>query len=213
MTGTANAPTRRMGPAGSENWHAMLDGAEAILRDEGHASLTSRRVAEQIGVKQRLVYYYFHTMDDLVVETFRRLSRRELERLHKAAAAEYPLREIWEVCINTADARLVTEFMALATRIAPLAREVIDYIEASRRIEIEAIENAVRTSGNRPGIPVPALALIATSTALALTRERDLGVDLGHAEMRDAILGVMKTLEPGADWGGVQERVMGCRGN
>jgi len=33
---------RRMGPEGSDNWHAMLDGAEAILREEGHAALTSR---------------------------------------------------------------------------------------------------------------------------------------------------------------------------
>src|ERR1700757_2358581 len=30
---------RRMGPRGSENWHAMLDGAEDILREEGHAQL------------------------------------------------------------------------------------------------------------------------------------------------------------------------------
>ena len=54
----------------------MLDGAEVILRDEGYGALTSRRVAECINVKQRLVYYYFKTMDDLIVETFRRLSLR-----------------------------------------------------------------------------------------------------------------------------------------
>lgn len=70
-------PARRMGPPGSDIWHSMLDGAVAILRDEGHAALTSRRVAEQIGVKQRLIYYYFRTMDDLIVETFHRLSERE----------------------------------------------------------------------------------------------------------------------------------------
>src|SRR3989442_11076547 len=95
---------RRMGPPGSDNWHAMLDGAEAILRDEGHAALTSRRVAEQIGVKQRLVYYYFHTMDDLIVETFRRLSDRELNRLRAARESELPLRKIWDVCVHTTDA-------------------------------------------------------------------------------------------------------------
>src|ERR1043166_1173025 len=58
----------------------MLDGAEGILRDEGYAALTSRAVAERCGVKQRLVYYYFQTMDELIVETFRRMAVRELER-------------------------------------------------------------------------------------------------------------------------------------
>ena len=75
---------RRMGPPGSENWHAMLDGAEDILREEGHAALTSRRIADRIGVKQRLVYYYFRTMDDLIVEMFHRRSEMELTRLREA---------------------------------------------------------------------------------------------------------------------------------
>ena len=48
----------------------MLDSAEDILREEGYGALTSRRVAERLGVKQRLVYYYFRTMDDLIAETF-----------------------------------------------------------------------------------------------------------------------------------------------
>ena len=70
MTTTRPGPARRMGPSGSEVWHSILDGADDILREEGHAELTSRRIAERIGVKQRLVYYYFNTMDDLVVALF-----------------------------------------------------------------------------------------------------------------------------------------------
>ena len=86
---------RRMGPEGSENWHAMLDGAEAILREEGHAHLTSRSIADRIGVKQRLVYYYFRTMDDLVIALFHRMAEREMARLKAAASGERPLRAIW----------------------------------------------------------------------------------------------------------------------
>jgi len=82
-------------------------------------ALTSRAVAERIGVKQRLVYYYFRTMDELIVETFRRLAIREKERMSKALAHDLPLREIWEVCVRTTDTRLVSEFMALANRIGP----------------------------------------------------------------------------------------------
>src|SRR5688572_12242868 len=123
MTGIKGKSDRRMGPTGSENWHAMLDGAEDILREEGHAELTSRRVAERVGVKQRLVYYYFSTMDDLIVETFRRLSTRELDRLKEISKGDQPLREIWEVSSRSTDARLISEFMALANRIDDLKQE------------------------------------------------------------------------------------------
>ena len=90
----ANTPARRMGQPGAPNWEAMLDGAEAILREEGYGALTSRAVAERIGVKQRLVYYYFHTMDDLIVATFRRLSTRELKRLRDEASGFRPVSAI-----------------------------------------------------------------------------------------------------------------------
>src|SRR5258706_1964184 len=168
---------RRMGQPGSDNWHAMLDGAEAVLREEGHAALTSRRIAERIGVKQRLVYYYFSTMDDLVIELFRRLSVRELDRLRKAAGSVLPLREIWNVCINTTDARLISQFMALANRIEGLRKEVIYFIEESRTIQVEAIGDALKRTDLSISLDPIAIAIIATSVALTLTRERQLGTE------------------------------------
>jgi len=188
------APSRRMGAKGSDNWHAMLDGAEAILREEGYAALTSRRVAERIGVKQRLVYYYFHTMDDLVVQTFRRLSVRELERLRLAQASDSPLREIWNVAIHTTDARLISEFMALAGRVDTLRAEVVTFIEESRRIQVEVLSRSVvsRAAGS---IPPVATAIIATSLALTLLRETSIGVTTGHVMVRQVIDDHMKKLE------------------
>jgi AcrR family transcriptional regulator len=64
-----------MGPVNSATWSLLLDGAENILKEEGYASLTSRRIAERVGIKQQLTYYYFRTMDELMVEAFRRLSK------------------------------------------------------------------------------------------------------------------------------------------
>jgi len=184
MDATTQQSGRRMGPPGSENWHAMLDGAEAILRDEGHAALTSRRVAEQIGVKQRLVYYYFRTMDELIIETFKRLSERELARLNQARASAKPVREIWDVCIHTTDARLVSQFMALAHRIEGLAKEVVHFVEESRRIQVEALTEAMERAGKKTRVTPAGLALLATSVALALTREGQLGISAGHEDVR-----------------------------
>jgi AcrR family transcriptional regulator len=176
----------------------MLDGAEEILRDEGHAYLTSRRIAERIGVKQRLVYYYFRTMDDLIIETFRRLSERELKRLRIASDSEGPLREIWDVCIRTADARLIAEFMALGNRISGLRKEVIKFIEESRAIQVDAITAALERSSQTSRISPPGLAILATSVALSLTREEQLGIRSAHKEVVAVIEEFLSRIEPKA---------------
>lgn len=177
------AVARRMGPAGSTVWHSMLDGAETVLREEGYGALTSRRVAEVIGVKQRLIYYYFETMDDLIVATFRRLVARDVERLNEVLAADLPLRDIWEQCVDNGDARLTAEFVALANRNPQLKAEVVAYTEQTRQ---KMAETLIRRRGEG-GLPAIAAAFLATSAAIALHREAALGMDMGHAEVLAAI--------------------------
>jgi DNA-binding transcriptional regulator YbjK len=188
--------TRRIATPGSASWHAMLDGAEVILRDEGYGALTSRRVAECIKVKQRLVYYYFNTMDDLIVETFRRLSSRELERLRQALDSKQPLRHIWDVCIHTSDARMVSEFIALANRNERLKKEVVDFIEQSRVIQVKALRAAFAGKSTASKIAPAGLAMMATSLALAFVREKALGVSTGHREILAAIGDFIGAVEP-----------------
>jgi AcrR family transcriptional regulator len=186
-----------MGPPGSATWNLILDAAEGILLEEGYAALTSRRIAERIGIKQRLVYYYFHTMEDIVVEAFRRMSKRELERLEKALQAELPLHEVWGVCIHTTDSRIISEFMALANRSEGVRREVIHFIESSRALQVEALSRALQTkTGGVAGLPPVAITFMATSIALALTRENQLGISMGHRETERVIGEALAALEP-----------------
>ena len=187
MAETKTASERRMGPPGSDNWHAMLDGAEDILREEGHAELTSRRIAERIGVKQRLVYYYFRTMDDLIVDMFRRSSERDLQRLREVCQTPQSLRQLWEISYNSQDARLISEYMALSNRIPGLRAEVIRFIEESRAIQVQAIADTIarkqgKSKSAKAAISPEALAIMATSLGLTLNREDQLGVSSGHAE-------------------------------
>jgi AcrR family transcriptional regulator len=190
--------TRRMGPAGSAVWHTILDAAESILRQEGYAELTSRNIAQRAGTKQQLVYYYFRTMDDLIVAMIRRSSERELARLETALEGDHALHDLWAICINTVSARLITELMALANHNDGLRVEVIAFIETSRRIQAQALERALAKSGRPASDLTPlAAAFIATSAALALTREAELGVTLGHADVQRLIEQALGGLEPG----------------
>lgn len=190
------ASSRRMGPKGSDIWHAMLDAAERILRDAGYGALTSRLVAEETGVKQRLVYYYFQTMDELIVETFRRLAARDLDRMRQALAGNHSLRDIWDVCVRTSDTRMVQEFMALANRSEPLREEVRCYIEQAREMHVAALTKAAKTAKTDKPFPAVAAAIFASSAALALHREAQVGVTTGHAEVMAIIDGLIAELDP-----------------
>ena len=187
---------RRMGPKGSDIWHKMLDATEDLLREEGYGALTSRRVAERTGVKQRLIYYYFQTMEELIVETFRRLKARDLERMTHALASNHSLREIWDVCVHTSDTRMVQEFMALANRIEPLRIEVAAFIETTREMHISALSEAFRASDLEQSIPPSAAAIFATSAALTVHREAGIGVHTGHAEVMAMIERFLARLDP-----------------
>lgn len=179
---------RRMGNIDSPMGEAMLKATEEVLKEEGYAALTSRRVAEQVGVKQRLVYYYFATMDDLIIESFRRLAVRDLERLKQIiASSDRPLGAIWEACMNTADSRLVAEFMALAYRNEGLREEVVKFIENSRDIQVAAIRQSLsKKDADKDAKPV-ALALLGSSVALAMNREAAIGVTKGHQTVKRLI--------------------------
>ena len=180
-------PTRRMGPKGSETWLSMLSAAEHILQERGYGELTSRSIAERIGVKQRLVYYYFRTMEDLIVETFRHAAARELERFERALASDHPLREMWQVCADTADTKLVSEFMALANRSDALRQEVSAHIKATRKLQVAALEKALAKSGKTPTLAPSAAIIFASAAALAVDRQTALGLSDGHAEVLEAI--------------------------
>ncbi len=189
------ASKRRMGQPDSEMREAMLDAAEVILRERGYAALTSRSVADQTGVKQRLVYYYFQTMDEVIEETFRRLAVRELERLKLAASHDRPLHEIWDVCINTSDARLVSEFMALAYRSEGIREQVVKYIDDSRKLQMTALKQALAKS-SKETLPPAVIAIVATSLALAVNREAALGLKTGHTAVNKVIADFLKAVEP-----------------
>lgn len=186
-----------MGPAGSEVWHSILDGAETILRDEGYAALTSRNIAGQVGLKQQLIYYYFHNMDDLIVALFHRAADREIDSLERAIASDRPLREMWKACLHTQDNKIVSEFTALSNRNEFLRKEVISFISKIRRIQLQALQE---TLANRdlPTIELPpeAMVLIANGLGLAITRDCELGISAGHSQTADVVEALLKAVEP-----------------
>ncbi len=179
----------------------LLDAAENILREEGYAALSSRTIAAQAGVNQQLVYYYFHSMEELIVALFRRATEREMIRLEAAAQSEHPLHAIWQVRSKKRDLRSMPEFAALANRIPDLRAEVIAFRKKVRQLQVATL-NASLGGREAPMLELSAPALVALLdyAALYVNRDAELDVVEGQRELIaafESFLGAIEA-EPGA---------------
>src|SRR4051812_49712636 len=91
------ASARRIGAPDAKNRMVLVDAAEQLLREEGYAAVTSRRVGAKAGLKPQLVHYYFRTMDDLFLEVFRRGADENITRFQRAGAGERSPPSPWQL--------------------------------------------------------------------------------------------------------------------
>jgi AcrR family transcriptional regulator len=175
----------------------LIEATARIMRNNGYAAATSRKVAAEAGVKQALVYYYFPTMDDLFVEVLRAGAEAALNRMRGALTDDDPLRALWLVNSDTRLTSLNTEFMALANHRKAIRTELKAYAEQVRDIETAAVTVALRTNGiNLDEYPPVAISMLIAQTARSLCNESAVGVTCGHGELRALIERRLKLLRP-----------------
>src|SRR4051794_39149253 len=59
----------------------ILDTTERLMVEDGYAAVSSRRVAQELGLNAATVHYYYPTTDDLFIALHRRMTDRQLEEL------------------------------------------------------------------------------------------------------------------------------------
>ncbi len=175
------SPPRRIGAVDSKTRARLLDAAEQLLREEGYAAVTSRRVGAKAGLKPQLVHYYFRTMDELFLETFRRRAEENIARFEQAVANDGSLRSLWRLNSDPQDAAFTIEFVALANHRKAIRAEIARYAERFRAAQLEAISAALAADGVSADRLPPIVALVAmTGVAQVLALEQALGVTSGH---------------------------------
>jgi AcrR family transcriptional regulator len=178
----ATAPSsRRIGSKDSKTRAQLLDAAEHLMRAEGYAAVTSRRVAAEADLKPQLVHYYFRTMDDLFLELFRRRAEENVGRFERAVAEDGSLGNLWRLNADTRGAVFTLEFMALANHRKAIRAEIARYAERFRAAQIEALRTALAASGvDEEQFPPIAALLLMTGLTQVLALEDALGVTSGH---------------------------------
>lgn len=191
------ASNRRMGTESSATRAALMDGVEAVMRADGYGALTARNVAERAGLKHQLVYYYFQTLDDLLIATYERHIERYLARIEEALASERPLHAFWKVHSDPVDAILNMEFLALANHNQGVRARTIDFGEQIRRLGLESLDKSFRAPDSANGAVNPfAVTMAITSIGSILGLETAIGIEGGHTETRTLIEWCIDQLEP-----------------
>lgn len=188
---------------------ALLDAAEALIREEGYAAATARKIASRVGLKHQVIFYYFGTQDELLVEVFRRFDKSNNERLENALQSETPLSGLWQVLRDPAATRLTLEFMALANHNELIRAEIARSAEAARLRQTEAIAQHLEQRGIQPQMSPQLVSLLTNAMARLLVQESSLGIHMGHAEAKtlsdasfaafEALGGTTSKMEPLVD--------------
>jgi AcrR family transcriptional regulator len=170
---------------------ALLDAAERLLVDLGHAGITTRRLAQEARVNHGLVHYYFGSIENVLVRTLERYTERLIERQRALYAADAPFLEKWRTAMRYLVAEDIEyqkvwwELQALAWNRPELRARVAHVNDEWRAV----LTDAFAEPRERYGIEMPLDALVSLVITFneGIILERLSGIETGHRALLDWI--------------------------
>ena len=172
---------------------ALLDAAERLLVEVGHAGITTRRLAEEAGVNHGLVHYYFGSNENLLVRALERFTERMLERQRALYASDEPFQEKWRTAMrylvaeDVAYEKVWLELQALSWNDEGLRDRLAAVNAEWRAVLTDAFREPHRELGIE--LPLEALVSLVITFNIGIMVERLGGIEAGHAELLDWIDG------------------------
>lgn len=144
----------------------LVQAALQALREKGFAGASARTIASLAGVNPGLIFYYFKTIDELLLAALHESSTDRLERYRDAAdgvrtpsALVALLRRIYAEDVQSGHIRVVCEMVAGSVARPELGRRVMAEMEPWVTLAEEAVERALEGSPARAFIDPRELAL------------------------------------------------------
>jgi AcrR family transcriptional regulator len=169
---------------------ALLDAAERLLVEKGHAAITTRKLASEAGLNHGLVHYYFGSVENVLVRVLKRFTHRLTVRQREMYAADVPFIEKWRTAMRylSEDApyqKIWLELQARAWNHPELKQAVADVNAEWRSVLTEAF----REPRMRYGIDMPLEALVSLVMTFneGIMLERLSGIETGQRELLDWI--------------------------
>jgi AcrR family transcriptional regulator len=167
--------------------------------DEGYAAVSSRRIAQELGLNAATIHYYYPVTDDIFVALHKRMTDRQLKELEKVFASENPLEAFWQFQSGWSQTALGVEFLALSNH----RKSIRDRLSAStgmaRETQATALAEATGGLGAVSDVLSPAaLTNLLIAIGRFLANEERVGITSGHDDVRrfvDWAIGKLSTSE------------------
>ncbi len=177
---TRHRPGTAVLPKGRARAEGILDAATALLIEEGHARLSTRKVAAHAGIRPGHLQYYYPTKQDLVRGLLERYLERAILAYERASATAPDAAGRVDLFLDTVlrdqtegeRARFFWELWALAARDATVADAMQSFYRTSWRQLVGTLLATTPALG-RPRAERRAALLIALLEGLTLFRSRD----------------------------------------
>ena len=200
MEARSKSPAQSPRPATAE---ALLDAAERLLVEVGHAGITTRRLAAEAGANQGLVHYYFGSMDELFVQVLERFTERLIARQREMYAGDRPFIDKWraawrfqEADLDSGYSKIWMELQALSWSRPALRPRVARVNGEWRAVLTEAFERAADEYGlGDDELGVEALVALVMTFGQGYALERLEGIETGHRALLDWVERWLEGLE------------------
>lgn len=170
----------------------LLDAAEQILREDGYAGVSTRRLGAVAGVNHGLVHYYWGGLDELLLAVLERFTERLVARQRALYERDAPFVERWREAMHhllesdreNGYQKVWFELQALAWN-RPQLRERVAAVDAAwRAVLTDAFARAVAAGElDTRGWPLDAVVALVLTANEGVILERMSGVETGHAAL------------------------------
>jgi AcrR family transcriptional regulator len=130
------------------------------------------------------VHYYYASIDDLLVEAYRRSTKDNFEILTRALESDDPVRELWRLQTEAHRMTLAIEFLALSNHHKVIKAEIARYADYARDLQAAAISKALEKFVDPEICPPVCFTVLMAGVARALIIEESTGITRGHSETR-----------------------------
>lgn len=174
----------------------ILDTTEKLMVEQGYAAVSSRRIAQELGLNAATVHYYYPTTDDIFIALHKRMTDRQMAEIERIIEADKPLEAFWELQSGWEHTALGVEFLALSNHRKSLRETLAQSTEQARALQSRLLETVAKNLSLDPEVLPPiALTSILVAIGRLLSNEERVGMTSGHKELRNFVRWALDRLQ------------------
>src|SRR5512132_3006136 len=194
---------RSVSQARTDATTAILDAAERLLIEVGHAAISTRKLAEEAGVNAGLIHYYFGSMEEVFLQVLERFTARLTRRQVAMYGGDLPFIEKWRTAMRylvedreSGYQKLLFELQAMAWNRPEMRERIRGVFQRWEAVLTDAMaDGMLELDIDTQRFPVEAVTCLVAAFNKGIMLDGLIGHDYGHRELLDMIDRLLSQLD------------------